>query len=265
VVLSEHHTNEQSTDALCEVTMSDTTTSEDPIVPSNVRGKVTYIQGKYLKRRKRLPDFTKYGKQLLLERINDLNQTRFTFNDLEFGSPEIQYNQPYNTRVRIFAKAASGLTRYVDVQYNRFRLLNALPSKELVDYSPTVTDTTTVHDLLVDINYRYGVALTEDDVYDDPVPTDGSWITLRVKETSYLYEPEDSDLIPVNLRITTTDLSGFSAPVFSLIPAITVTDLTGFNEPVEPLSSLITVTDLSGFSDEAPEPVSLFGMLKSDL
>lgn len=247
--------------------MSDTTTTEDPIVPSNVRGKVTYIQGKYLKRRKRLPDFTKFGHQALLDRINDLNQTRFTFNDLEFGSPEILYNQPYNTRVRVFAKAPSGLTRYVDVQYNRFRLLDALPSKELVDYTPTVTDTTTVHDLLVDINYRYGVALTPNDVYDDPVPTDGSWITLRVKNTSYLYEPEDSDLIPVSMKITSTDLSGFESPVFSLIPAITVTDLTGFNEPVEPLSSLLTVTDLSGFTKDEPasEPVSLFGLLNPNL
>ncbi len=251
---------------MSETTTTDTT-SEDPIVASGVRGKVIYAQGKYLKRRKRLPDFTRFGHQVLLDRLNDANQTKFTFNDLEFGAPEVQYNQPYNTRVRVYARAPAGLTRYVDIQYNRVSILNALSSKELVDYTPTVTDTTTVHDLLTDINYRYGVALTSDDVYDDPVPTDGSWITLRVKETSYIFEAEDSDLIPVGIEILTTDLTGFTAPVFSLTTVLTMTDLSGFEDPAVSLVPLLTITDLSGFTKEetTEEPVSLFSLLGNNL
>lgn len=253
---------------MSEVTTStDSTTSGDPLPPSGIRGKVNYIQGRYLKRRRRLPDFKNFGKTVLLDRINELNNTKFTLNDLEFGTPVAQPDATYNTRVRIYAKPSTGLTQHVDVQYNRYGILNALPSRELVGFTPTSTAESTVHDHLNMINYEFGVALRPEDVYDDPVPTDGSWIRLRVKTTSYIYVADDWDSIAMSDHLSVTDLTGFTAPIISLDTIVLERDLSGFTEPVDSLASILTKVDLDGFTAQTTveEPVSLFGMLKTDL
>lgn len=247
--------------------------------PANVQGvsgalletvhphaKIRKVGGEYLKRDVGTPDFTKDPRRHLLDRINELNNTKFITKDVSFSEPFVSNHHFHNTRVRVNALPRSGYSGFVDVVYTRVPLSKAISWEG--DEAPfEVQEGDTTHDLLEQINSRYSINLTPDDLLDEEIP-DPTAIELKVNPKSYYFLPDSGVEFgrALNKELLVTDLSGFELPpIPKLSNVLYKQDLSGFElPPIPQLANVLTQTDLSGF-EVPPIPTLESTLGKTDL
>lgn len=116
--------------------------------------------------------------------------------DVTFSDPVRSEPSPIplrNTSITIVPVTSSGLYGRRVFHYNRIHI------SELGTVTVDKGSATTVYQLLAAINDKYGLYLTEDDVYDQilsPVVTGDIDIDLQIKPTSLIWYA--GDIIPVS-------------------------------------------------------------------
>ncbi len=228
--------------------------------------KVRRVGGHYLKRPLSLPDFSKDPREHLLERINDLNNTRFTLKDVVLSEPFVAQHYFHNTRVRVTAKPYSGYSGHVDVVYTRVPLTKAIQWSG--DTHPfEVEEGATTHDLIDQINEHFGIKLLPEDLVDEEI-ADPLALEFTVSPTSYYYLPDSGVGFGRSLdgELPVKDLSGFVLPpIPQLANVLRQQDLEGFEyDPVPTLQETLLVDDASGF-DHVFAPTLKETLSKQDL
>lgn len=115
-------------------------------------------------------DLTKAPKAIILEILNAKTNRGFTEDSFVWGElPVVNQDGPTNTTLTVVAKEGSGYKNSRVLNYNRLHLGNDIgaayvASKPERNLEFTLGDATTVGALIPEINTRFGIALTEDDV-----------------------------------------------------------------------------------------------------
>jgi len=146
-----------------------------------------------------------------------------------FGNP-VAITSGYNTAVTLAANPNSDFQGTVTIQYNRFKLEEAFKGKNT---SQVIGGATSIHGRLAAINAFFGLKLEPRDVVDRTLLPDTPGFTLRVANTSYLYQPGTTILIgqevtnDLGTLIEVDQMDGFSVTT-SLEDWIQVTAMNGF-------------------------------------
>lgn len=128
------------------------------------------------------------GKEVLLSSLNLKLGTNFSMDDFEFGDPtEVTMPNPtHNTVITFGPKAHSGYYGIKKVYYNRVHV------SDLGVISVTKGNATRVSHLLTKINQKYGILITELDIYDALLPDipagqDEIEVNLNFRPTSVVF------------------------------------------------------------------------------
>lgn len=168
------------------------------------------------------------SKRSLLEYLNNSNgTTMFTLENLVFSDPAPiagtwrEETTDKNTFMKVNAAEAAGFKGRTVITYNRLELGDFDHFKPAAKRVLQVYQPSTVHDILSNILYYWGLFLTEDDIENDPITLDengsGS-VVLRAKPTSPIWMGElGIDLVigGANIQdlLAVTDLNGLNYPV----------------------------------------------------
>lgn len=138
-------------------------------------------------------DIHKPALEILVDAINQENRTAFIADELSFGLPfdKTLLNSDINTAITLTPKTGSKYFSSVTVHYKRMDLDYIYKSSQI---EITVGDRLLLSDLIPEINQYYGINLTVDDYYDQPLPTIDPLdpnkrllVTLQAKPESILF------------------------------------------------------------------------------
>ena len=164
--------------------------------------------------------------ELLLALINRDNGSALTLSLVDLGAPAASQEVGKNTAVEVTAKAGSGYSGAVTVDYNRLNL-----QTDIADVATGVTlrfglgNAESLADFVPEINAALGINLGADDYIDDDLPE---------------FAGTPNEVQPASLDAA----AGSLAYIGSLAFEIAGNDIA--------LSTVITVTNLSGLTYEAP-------------
>lgn len=158
---------------------------------------------------------------------------RFTEEDVEFGLPEVV--EPLEPNLPVFPSVSlNGVTMVRDTrvlvktrgdQYRMGRFYAVFARHDLAEIVPVSQNIIQVrefpfstYDVLDQLNIRYGLSLSEDDVHDIYYPTLVGPFYLRAKSTCLAWKGQlefeiEPLAIPLDDTLTVKDLEGFSASV----------------------------------------------------
>lgn len=196
--------------------------------PGNVRSvSVQYIEIDIIK-----PDFTQPAWTTLLAALNKANGTAFTSSQLVVGTPEVwNVDGKFNTRVKVTARRSSGFSGHVLVFYPRWSIdMIVNVKKPGFDF----TGKTRVWDMLPQVNTKFNLSLTQDEVMDGPVDAATQSFALVIRDGSMYFVPGSrfyfGDAPPLDAVVAVGDLSGFNrVEPPKLGDVIANGDLTGFS------------------------------------
>lgn len=166
------------------------------------------------------------SKQSLLDYLNATNGTSmFTLDNLVFSQPSPvagtwrEETTDKNTYMKVSASETAGFKGITVITYDRLDMANFAnfkPTRTLPAWEPV-----SVHDVIPNILYYFGLFLTADDVEDDPITLDengAGTITVRAKATSPIWVGEITfDVIAGGANISeimdVKELNGLNYPV----------------------------------------------------
>lgn len=176
-------------------------------------------------------DYTKTPDQLLIDLINEDNNTNLLPNLVVFSEPVVEETEgaTKNTRINISAAVGSGYNDAVDLTYDRVPLGGFVGTIELVFLAEDPQNTTLVS-LIPNLNTMLNINLTVDDFVDGPLPT---------------FTDVPNQIIQVLVAATATSL-------------VYIGDLSiGITNGGIDLSQVLTVTDLEGFTIDPSQVVQV--------
>lgn len=151
--------------------------------------------------------------QLITKKAKTINRPT---SDFTIDPSNVLTGDPlFNSTVKAYATAASGLTGNYTFRYNR-----ADVSRMLADPSSLVIGTaTTVYGLIATLNAASGLVLVQDDLVDGPIGPDDETVTLTAKSTSWFFVPGSTfapgkPLTPIGNVITNDTLDYAATPNF---------------------------------------------------
>ena len=132
---------------------------------------------------------SKKSKDLLLDLVNDKNQSELVHEDVDFADPAVQTANDRNSNSVISAKPDSQYTGEVTVEYDRLDLQKLFTDAGMPVVELNSLGLTSSLDLLTELNLEYGLALDEDDIVVEALPTGllPQDYTLKVKATSFAW------------------------------------------------------------------------------
>lgn len=187
-------------------------------------------------------DYTKSPDEILVQLINDENETTLTIADLVLDTvaiaPDPIPDRPSFNNVRtsmgVSAAVNSGYTGGVTVKYNRVHLRTVFPTTDpdTVQYVQSTDaylpgERTKLSDLLPEINAKYNINIRPEDIFDMDLPTfsgpppySDMYVRLEMKAASKVFFgavnikllPGDWDL--ANLQFT--ELDGLVYPAWDI-------------------------------------------------
>lgn len=146
------------------------------------------VTGFIATRKKNLPDFTKEGVVVLVEKINKTNGTKFVPFDLNLGKPVVLVNQTKNTGIVVTALPSSGYSGAMLLRYDRVEIALALGS--LHGATLPIGSLTSSRDLIPEVNRLAGTRLVPQDIVDTRLVVGRN--VLTVGEESVLFIPGSS-------------------------------------------------------------------------
>lgn len=129
------------------------------------------------------------GLQAVLNMIAAKAKTVRPATDFTVDAPAVLANDPlFNSTVKAYATAASGLTGNKTFRYNRV----PLSRMGLVSNAFDLGTFTTIYDLIPSLITASGVKITTDDINDGPIASTDVTVTLTSKAGSYWFLPNSS-------------------------------------------------------------------------
>jgi hypothetical protein len=130
--------------------------------------------------------------QLILDAINRRNRTRLTLADVVITRPVPATTEDafVNSAITVTGTGTTSYTGPDPVHYRRLDFDTLLAPRDRTFTVANGEVDFTMSDLLPQINTRYGLALTTDDVVDgswSPSPTDYVDVLLEARDQSYAY------------------------------------------------------------------------------
>lgn len=167
-------------------------------------------------------DFTQSQDKIILDLINDTNDSELTLAQVDLSDPVPQEDE--QVQVTVTPKEGSGYTGSVNVFYNRLNFMDFSMIFFPAGLTIQLGEATMISDLLPQINAAFGVALSADDIVDGPItgwsgePNEILPVPIEIQPTSLVYYlgtyvMVDGNDIPLSSVITSTILSGMSMPV----------------------------------------------------
>jgi len=166
-----------------------------------------------------------------------------------------------NTFLRISAKPTANFKGQAVITYNRLNLgdyLHFRPEATLPAHAPE-----TVHDLIPNFLFYFGIYLREDEVHDDPLSlVEGAGdVTIRMKEDALIFYGEITiPVIPgganINILATKKELDGLNYPVDNPLTEVSALlycyplDLSEHRDSILPIEEgIISDTDATTLAD----------------
>jgi hypothetical protein len=215
---------------------------------------------------------TKTAKELIIDKINQVNNIVLDVNDFTFSNPSQHMPTAFvteNTSITITAKATSTYSGSRICYYNRMDLDQILDNPNI---EITLVDETTLSELIPKINFLYGINLTSDDYveqaiqgYDSNFPNRVLNVVVAAKSTSLMFT--GSFRLELGPRLQQPDDTGVVRRYFALVQNLpNVTNSPG--QPPNPniLSSVVAFRDNSlrvrGYEDTYAEEDGYFAEMR---
>lgn len=179
---------------------------------------------------KHISDFSKLPQEIIFDLINEQNGTALNNTLVELGLPTVTTTAgaPYNTDMTVTALEGSGYSGQVILGYNRLDVQGFLFGETL---TLGLGNAETFKDLIVEINLKLRINLTEDDYVDgNIVEQAGEWEGLP-KETKQITIQMNPDS-PVFIGSLTLTVAAEDIPLGQVI---TKPVMEGLNYPAPPV------------------------------
>lgn len=198
-------------------------------------------------------DFTKDPDQILIDLINEENGrnielARVNVGRVSIAADPVEGREPFNnirTSVNVSALVAGGYKGAAQVQYNRVPVRNVFPTTDpmSVRYPQSTAEFQLAEhinlvDLLPEINAKYHINLTPDDIIDVALPQftgappyDAAYVRFEIKSVNKIF------IGGINIRILPNDVL--------LSDIITITELNGLIYPGETDNVVATMTAIN--------------------
>jgi len=132
------------------------------------------------------------GKQAVLNMIVARSKiTRPTSDFTIDAATVLTGDESFNSKVKTYAAASSGLLGNTTFRYNRVKLDRI----NIVSNAFDLGTATTIYGLIPALNAASGMVLTTDDIEDGPIASTDSTVTLKAKASSYWFIPGDTLVI----------------------------------------------------------------------
>ncbi|MND58387.1 hypothetical protein D3C80_495370 [compost metagenome] len=175
------------------------------------------VRGMFLTMDAVIPNLLLDFKANLLSKINKVNNTTFTVNDVDFGPPSPLVGERRNSQLTVTARHSSGHSKDVVIQYDRTKI--DLVIKDSLTRPLDLTGLTLVSQTLPQINTRYNLALTATDVVEKEIKPGQTSFTLTMAGTSLYFYPGSTIQFGSGIELATefdqVDLVGFGLPTFA--------------------------------------------------
>jgi hypothetical protein len=172
-------------------------------------------------------NYNQPSQQILLDLVNDTNTQNgsllspLTTEQVDIGGPVVLVGDDAgNTSVSLTAIAGSGYSDSVTVKYNRIEM-SSIPGALSTVFSRN--GSTTLSGLLTEINTRYGLQITQDDIVDATInlnpllPNGTESMGLTASSTALVWLGQlpitiQNDLVPLDQVVLTVNLGGLTTP-----------------------------------------------------
>lgn len=136
------------------------------------------------------------GKQAVLNMIAAKAKTARPSTDFTIDPATVLTGDPlFNSKVKTYAAASSGLFGNTTFRYNRV----PLSRMGLVSGGFDLGTATTIYGLIPALNAASGIVLTSDDIEDGPIAASDTSVTLTAKSTSWWFIPGNTLVVGKNL------------------------------------------------------------------
>ena len=132
------------------------------------------------------------GKQAVLNMIAARSKITRPSSDFTIdAAAPLTGDELFNSKVKAYATASSGLLGNMTFRYNRVKL----ERMNVVSNAFDLGTATTIYGLIPALNAASGLVLTTDDIEDGPIASSETAVTLKAKASSYWFIPGDTLVI----------------------------------------------------------------------